>query len=302
MKFPKIHFLLPVLLLGLAISGCGSKSSGTAGTNGTTSSGSTTSGGDSSGASASLDEYAKTGPYKITVKKITDEYSVYCPQTLTSNHPVITWGHGINNNDTCYTGLLQHLASHGFVVVYYNIRISTADSSDIGQLFTKSGTKMIGGIDLMQQQNTTAGSFFYNKLNMNAVGAAGHSMGGGGTLSAAKDSRVKCAAPIMPAPMSPSGIKGSLFIVTGSGDTTCTTSSVKQYSFDPFTGKGVFAELQGVDHASPCGPNPPTTLLKYVTAWFKLNLNNQTSLNSTFFGSNSVIRRDASWGKVSVKE
>lgn len=268
MKLQHIRFLLPLLLLGLAVSGCGSKSS--------------------TAPSVSfevLDKYALSGSASTTVKTLTG-YTVYCPETLTANHPVLTWGNGTGVATKTYAALLKRLASYGFVVV-------CTDSTQTGD-----GKEMIAGIDLMAKENQTAGSFFYQKLNMNAVGAFGHSQGGMGTLNAATDPRVKCAAPLMPGWYLPSGIKGSLFLVTASNDTVCATSTIKKNVFDPFTGTVLLAELQGVDHGVPCGIN--SDLLKYVTAWFELNLNNKTSLNGVFFGSNSTISQDAKW-KVYVK-
>lgn len=92
----------------------------------------------------------------------------------------------------------------------------------------------------------------------------------------------------------PSGIKGPLFIVAGSNDTTFTANTLKSNVFDPFSGKAVLAELQGVDHAAPCVPT--SDLLKYVTAWFTLNLtNHHNSLDNVFYGSNSTISQDSKW-------
>jgi predicted dienelactone hydrolase len=39
-------------------------------------------------------------------------------------HPVITWGNGTGSNPSLYKVLLNHLASHGFVVIASNSRRS----------------------------------------------------------------------------------------------------------------------------------------------------------------------------------
>lgn len=69
MKLQKIRFLVPLLLLGLAISGCGSKSTTSGGTNST---GTYT-------ISATFSDFSKTGPHTTTLKTLTG-YTVYCPK------------------------------------------------------------------------------------------------------------------------------------------------------------------------------------------------------------------------------
>lgn len=101
---------------------------------------------------------------------------------------MITWGNGTGTTPAAYTGLLRHLVSYGFVMVCSN-------STNTG-----TGKAMIAGIDLVNNENNSSSSPFYHKLNLNAVGACGHSLGGGGTINPAKDSRVKCSVPLMPAP------------------------------------------------------------------------------------------------------
>ncbi|HYH02842.1 MAG TPA: hypothetical protein VEC37_07055 [Bacillota bacterium] len=236
-------------------------------------------------------DYSKTGPYSTTTKTFTD-FTVYCPRTLNTNgvkHPVITWGNGTGATPSSYSGLLRHLASYGFVVVCSN------------STMTGSGTEMKNGIDLMTTENTSSSSFFYNKLNLNAIGACGHSQGGGGTIAAAKDARIKCSSPIQPMQTSPVGVQGPMLIITGSADGIISSSSVQSLVFNRCTRTAVFAELQGADHMAPTGISPSPAILKYVTAWFQYYLFNKTSLRTMFLGTNSTISQDANW-RVLTKE
>lgn len=236
-------------------------------------------------------DLGKAGPYATTIKSY-NSYTIYSPQQLGANgetHPVITWGNGTGATPSMYSGLLRHLASYGFVVVCSN-------STNTG-----TGKAMIAGIDLMNSENNSSSSAFYQKLNMNAVGACGHSQGGGGTINTAKDSRVKCSVPLMPAPAYTTGIQGPMFIIAGSADTILRPSLIKSYVFNRYKGTAVYGELQGASHMAPCGISPSTDILKYVTAWFKLYLMNETDLKGMFFGTGSTISQDAKW-KVSVKE
>lgn len=160
---------------------------------------------------------------------------------------------------------------------------------------TGSGAEMKSGIDLMTTENNNSASFFYNKLNLSAVGACGHSQGGGGTIAAAKDARVKCSVPIEPMQTTPTGVQGPMFLITGSADTIISSSSVQSLVYNRCTGTAVFGELQGATHFSPTGPVPSTAILKYLTGWFEYYLFNQTALKGMFFGTNSTISRDTNW-------
>jgi len=91
------------------------------------------------------------------------------PQTLSTDplkkHPVVIWGPGGGTEPGAYMGMLNRLASQGFVVF--------ALQESLG-----GGDRMIAAINWLEQQNNDPNSKFYNKLLLDRVGAFGHSMGG----------------------------------------------------------------------------------------------------------------------------
>jgi hypothetical protein len=88
-------------------------------------------------------------------------------------HPVFDWGPGSGTGPAEYADQLNHLASHGFVV--------------ISQASTESGTT---ALNWLLAQNESAGSMWYQKLDLTRVGQGGHSMGSLLTLNEADDARL----------------------------------------------------------------------------------------------------------------
>jgi Chlorophyllase enzyme len=107
-------------------------------------------------------------------------YTVYRPATWPSGPiPVITWGNGTCAQPEGYGALLRYVASYGFFVI-------AANSREVG-----SGADMLKALDYTAAATKDSTSPYYGKLDMDRVGAMGHSQGGGATVSVASDSRIK---------------------------------------------------------------------------------------------------------------
>jgi hypothetical protein len=131
--------------------------------------------------------FAQRGPYRVTVaREATHTY--YSPTTLGAagvRHPVIPWGNGTNTSPAIYDALLRHLASHGFIVAAANMAGA-------------SGEAILAGLDNLSRYNNQAGHRFYGVVDTSWVGTTGHSMGGGGAITAGNDARVNTVFPIEP--------------------------------------------------------------------------------------------------------
>lgn len=110
-------------------------------------------------------------------------YTVFRPACWKEGekYPVITWGNGTCGQTGGYGTLLATVASHGFVVVAANSR------------WTGDGTVMLRALDLAKALNEDPSSIYYQRLDLDKVGAMGHSQGAGATNGAAQDPRVKAA-------------------------------------------------------------------------------------------------------------
>jgi len=125
--------------------------------------------------------YAAPGPQAVTVALSSqccdhrgNRYDLYYPTNLVagSPHPVITWGNGTGGVSSGTAYFLRHLASWGFVVV------ATRDR------FTGDGTTILDAANFMQSANSDPSSIFFHKLDLNHIGAVGHSQGAGGAIRA----------------------------------------------------------------------------------------------------------------------
>jgi hypothetical protein len=102
-------------------------------------------------------------------------YVVFYPADLGpagALHPILTWGNGTGATPDQYSVRLSHLASWGFVVI-----ASTSPSTGTGQ-------EMLAAEDYLAQASADAQSPFRGRLDLDHVGALGHSQGTDGAAHA----------------------------------------------------------------------------------------------------------------------
>ena len=220
--------------------------------------------------------WAEMGPFSVTTQKSGVGHTIYRPAELggqgCGTHPVILWGNGTGVNPSAYDSLLRHFASHGFIVAAANTT------------WAGSGTAMLGGLDYLTRQNSTSGSVFHGKVNLDKVGATGHSQGGGGAVNAAEDARVDASAPIQPGPYgTDSIIKGPALYLAGQNDSTVSSSYVEGRFAKADQVVAVFGELAGADHYEPAGNGGG--FRGPVTAWFRFHLMGDEQARGEFFGA-----------------
>jgi hypothetical protein len=211
-------------------------------------------------------------------------YDLFYPTDMTAGaHPIITWGNGTFAIPDFYQGLLDHLASYGFVVI--------ASTS----MFTGSGKEMLGGVDWLIDENGRPGSLFFNQIDTGRVGATGHSQGGGGTINAGTDPRITCTAPIEPTPGRVVDLQGPMFLVAGSEDSIVPASWVTASTYEPALVPTVYGIAQGADHLTPLADGG--MLRGYLTAWFCAALMDHEDAWEAFFGEgeNCEICNNSNW-------
>lgn len=109
-------------------------------------------------------------------------YTIFRPACMRDGetYPVITWGNGTCGQSGGYAALLATVASHGFVVIAANSRFTDAGNNE-----------MLRALDLAEKLNATEDSVFYQRLDLEKIGAMGHSQGSSATAHAAADPRIK---------------------------------------------------------------------------------------------------------------
>lgn len=215
-------------------------------------------------------EYAARGPLETSQSSIPG-FELYHPAEMADGeHPIITWGNGTFAIPAYYNDFLDHLASYGFVVV--------ASTSTM----TGSGREMLEGVDWLIEENAREGSIFFDKLDIDHIGATGHSQGGGGTINAGTDPRIACTAPIQPTPGRVLDLQGPMFLVSGSEDWIVPEPWVSASTYDPALVPTVYGIALGADHFTPL--MDAGMLRGYLTAWFCGELMGHEEARQAFFG------------------
>jgi dienelactone hydrolase len=123
-------------------------------------------------------DFAETGPFAIiheTNAGPDAAYDIVRPARLGEEgrkHPIVSWNNGTVYQIDRYQALLDHWASHGFVVIGGHTN-STA-----------GGAVHRAAIDWLVAENAREGSVYFGMLDLAKIGAAGHSQGGGATITA----------------------------------------------------------------------------------------------------------------------
>lgn len=126
----------------------------------------------------SVADFAARGPFAITHETNVGPdgaYDIVRPARLAEEgrkHPIVSWNNGTLYQIDRYQDLLDHWASHGFVVIGGHTN-STA-----------GGAVHEAAIDWLVAENAREGSAYFGMLDVTKVGASGHSQGGGATITA----------------------------------------------------------------------------------------------------------------------
>jgi pimeloyl-ACP methyl ester carboxylesterase len=242
--------------------------------------------------------YGAEGPWAVTMSQQADAtgqlVDLYYPADLGASgfrHPVITWGNGSLTPTTHYARILRHLASWGFVVV--------ATQST----WTGSGDAILAAARFLVEQNDDPSSRFYRRLDVTNVGAAGHSQGAYGALSAALKSGglIRTVIPIgLPDTfwLSPlhaadlSDLTQAVFFVGGGNDWLATPVGALQY-VEQVPGAVAVALLRRGPHDGIVNDAPG--YLGYVTAWMMYQLRGDTTAAAAFVGPQAEISENAEW-------
>ena len=228
------------------------------------------------------DYFAERGPFPTASSLAIgpgNEFSLFAPDPPGqggSLHPVITWGNGTFGHPEDYFEFLDHLASHGFVVV----------ASNSG--FTGSGDEMIEGVDWILSLNEDPGSPFFGTIDADAVGATGHSQGGQGTVNAGSDPRVVCTAPIEGGWSNVTGLHGPMFAVAGENDTIVPARTIANGIFREAEVPSILGVLNGATHFEALGD--AGRFRGYVTAWFATCLMQDPFARDAFAGACSLCQ------------
>jgi len=287
----------------------GGQSGGTAGAGGTPSS--------CVGKAWTTADPTKAGPFQVTADKkvgplagvVPDpiygdkqqRFNVYRPSNIADSgycHPILVWANGYKDNPEqnppdcvvdsgsnqwCgqYGPMVNHLASHGFVVV---APLSTA---------TAEGDPLptIAGLDWILEQSEDSTSPYYHHLDTVNIGQLGHSYGAMSTCMSASEPRYKALAALC-GTRTLSGVHTPMLFFCGGKDTTVACSGVKDVFHTVTDQPAFFLSEKNSDHGSWVYQGTNGVSLSSAAAWFRVHLMNDTANRKFFYGAGCTFCTD----------
>ncbi|MCF0136888.1 MAG: hypothetical protein HUJ66_00825 [Oscillospiraceae bacterium] len=210
-------------------------------------------------------------------------------ETSDEQFPVIAWANGTGCITQLYYKLFELWAEMGYVVV-----------SDTN-VMTGDGNSVVASIDYITAKNADPDSVFYGKIDLDAIGASGHSQGGKAVVNAAaKDSRIKCIFSIAGSSMSSESKKVTCpaFYAAGTGDLIVLASLWVKPSYNGSSGPAVYAALKMAPHTTCI--IVPDKIAYYGGLWFDLYLKGQSDLTSVFTAGGQ-LSNDSNWSGFACK-
>lgn len=241
--------------------------------------------------------YAAAGQYAVSEVEVGDDlYKIYYPAPLPGNHPVVAWGNGTGAQPKNYDGIFRHLASWGFVVI------------DSYSKNTGTGSEILASAEYLVSENSNASGIFYNKIDLNQIGAVGHSQGAAGVLNAHTDYAnggiFKTVVTIaLPSPnltnpeheYNTADVSTSLFLLSGTNDGLISPKKSNREAFENTSDAlpAAMAMAIGAGH---------NVILKdggkhrgYLTAWLRYRLANDMQARQAFVNE---IQNNDTWTEV----
>ncbi|WP_239124058.1 poly(ethylene terephthalate) hydrolase family protein [Rhizocola hellebori] len=189
----------------------------------------------------------------------------YYPTTA-GRYPVVAISPGFTARWSSISWIGPRLASWGFVVVGIETN-STFDQP------TSRGTQLLAALNWAVNSSPSAVS---SRADGTRRGVSGHSMGGGGSLSALSQDttgNVRAAVPLAPwnSDKTWTEITEPVMIVGGESDTVASNASHSIPFYNSVRGPKSFVEINNATHSFPSSANATTS--KALVSWFKRYLN-----------------------------
>jgi hypothetical protein len=229
-------------------------------------------------------------------------FNIYRPKNLATSgycHPILVWANGHTDNPEpnpplcvvdsasnqwCgqYLPLMNHLASHGFVVI---ASLSTTTSRG-------DPLPTIAGLDWLLQQAEDSASPYYHHLDTTNVGQLGHSEGGLSTCMSASEPRYKALATIC-GTRSLTGVHTPMLFFCGGKDTTAPCSGVRNTFLTVTDQPAFFINELNSDHGWWVYQGANGVALSSAAAWFRVHLMGDTANRTYFYGTSCSFCTDS---------
>jgi len=246
--------------------------------------------------------YAQQGSYHVKVEEVKHTngealFRIYYPAFQgDESYPVISWGNGTDATPDRYDELLTHLASWGFIVI------------DSYSKTTGTGKEIVDAIDYLRNENQLADSLFYQKIQMEHIGVAGHSQGSTGVINAHTNyksgSLIKTVVSIALPDLKhcdpedvydTSRITVPFFIMGGTRDFLISPVSTNQLALQSTNASTpvMMGMAKGAAHTAIEGNGGNHR--GYLTAWMRYRLFDDQEAMKAFHGDSSEMMHNPNW-------
>ncbi|GHD25727.1 dienelactone hydrolase family protein [Streptomyces galbus] len=218
---------------------------------------------------------ALRGPYAVSETSVSSLAvtgfgggTIYYPtSTSDGTFGAVAVSPGYTGTQSSIAWLGPRLASQGFVVFTIDT-LTTLDQPD------SRGRQLLAALDYLTGRSSVRG-----RIDSSRLGVMGHSMGGGGSLEAAKSRpSLQAAIPLTPWNLDKTWpeISTPTLIFGADGDTIAPVASHAEpfYSTLPSSLDRAYLELNNATHFTPNSSN--TTIAKYSISWLKRFIDNDT--------------------------
>ncbi|MEV4345404.1 alpha/beta hydrolase [Actinoplanes sp. NPDC049596] len=194
--------------------------------------------------------------------------TIYYPtSTASGTFGAVAISPGFTASQSSVAWLGPRLASQGFVVITIDTN-STLDQPD------SRGTQLLAALDYLTGQSSVR-----TRIDATRLGVMGHSMGGGGSLSASRTRpSLQAAVPLTPWHGTKSWTTDRVptMIIGAENDTVAPVSSHSEPFYTSLTSAPdkAYLELNNASHSAPTSTN--VTVAKYSLSWLKRFIDNDT--------------------------
>jgi hypothetical protein len=227
-------------------------------------------------------------------------FNIYRPKNLASSgycHPILVWANGhtdnpepnpplcvVGNGKWCgqYLPMMNHLASHGFVVIS---SLSTTTSKG-------DPLPTIAGLDWLLKQSEDSTSPYYQRLDTANIGQLGHSEGGMSTCMVASEPRYKALAALC-GTRTLTGVHTPMLFFCGGKDNTVKCDGVRDVFLTVKDQPAFFINELNSDHGSWVYQGPNGVSLSLAAAWFRVHLMGDTANRKYFYGPSCTFCTDS---------
>jgi hypothetical protein len=204
------------------------------------------------------------------------QYTMIRPTILGANgirHPPATWGNGITTTPAFYPGLLNAIASQGFIVIASN-------SPNV------TDALMTTGLDWLIAQNGTAGEL-QGMLATTCAVSIGYSLGGGAAVTAGRHPSVVTTVSFHGLQGTAEMLHGPLLLITSTGDTFVSAAEYVTPTYNRSTVQTFYATLTGGSHLTPIGDAAEERAP--AIAWLRLWVYNDQAARRYFDGADCIL-------------